>query len=217
MLITLNKTMNKVIHGMWLTATPFVVVVVVSALITSCIGPHFVTDPHSKTPGYRIFRGTSEGFRISFEYPEKWRRLSPEKYDTYYVIFLYVTGKNASISISSDMNAAYGGEFENANASIEHSVNISSNGLEFQVISRGNISLGSGEWQELVYSFRDKDYGLDPHMPVGTVTDKISVDRELALDYKTRVYEIGLSVDYDEYARVNRDFDHLLATFRFLD
>jgi len=31
-----------------------------------------ITDPDSSTPGYKLYKGTNNGFHISFEYPDSW-------------------------------------------------------------------------------------------------------------------------------------------------
>jgi hypothetical protein len=75
------------------------------------------------------------------------------------------------------------------------------------------VWLGQVEAQELTYSYRFK--GTEAHY--GITFDEIVTRRYLAADYKGRIYDIDLFVDADRYENVREGFEHLIATFRFLE
>jgi hypothetical protein len=186
-------------------------------LISSCSCTN--EDPDAKTEGYRLFIGNTEGLYISFEYPDTWRRDDIEKHDAWE--YFYLLGcKSSYMDISSDVNAANGGEFENARARLEDRLNSFSNLFdEFEILSRGKVLLGNVEGEEAVYSYFFVNYpNLDWHPgapPLGP--DKYVIHRLLAVDYKGRIYSLFFRVDADEYEEFIGDFEHIIATFKFLD
>jgi hypothetical protein len=177
-------------------------------LISSCWLPHYVTDPHAKTPGYRLYTGRTEGLSVSLEYPDTWKRLSNEKYDTFELVRLDNENSD-SIDISSDLNAAQGGEYESAHALLQYCLNRDGGLLEFRLISQGLVMLGEVEGEELSYSWRFKAKEVD--------IDKVVIQKYVVVDYEGRVYSVSLFVDADKYEGIKEGFEHLLATFRFLE
>jgi len=191
-----------------------VVLAMAMPLISSC----WLPDSQAETPGYRLFTGRTEGLRISFEYPEMWRRKDIEKHDAFEDLRL-LSDNSAYVDISSDVNAAKGGEFENAHALLEDWLDSFSSEQEFEILSRGKALLGNVEGEEAVYSYFFVNYpNPDWHPgapPLGP--DKYVIKRFLAVDYKGRIYSFLFGVDADEYESVKESFEHLLATFKFLD
>jgi hypothetical protein len=196
--------------------SPFVfiiaVVIVLTATSLSC-APHYVDDPIAGTPGFKMFTSRVPGFRISFEYPDTWRRLSVEGQGEGKWIFLYPT--ESSISISSDALTNAGGEFDNPNQLIQHELEREPFLPEFQIIRKGNVQLGQEPGKEVVYSYRymRKD---DPHLPPGTAIDKLVVERSIAAEHKGRIYHVNALIDNDDEV-TQQSFEHLITTFRFLD
>jgi len=185
-------------------------------LLSSCSGLlHYVTDPQAKTPGYRLFTGHTEGLRISFEYPDTWKRLSIEKYDAFEL--LRIDDENsASINVVSDVNAANGGEFENAHTLLQHYLSHESDSPTLKILSQGKVLLGNVEGEEVSYSSRFTAEHM-PGKPADYIVDKVVIWRYIVVDYKGRIYDIHLLVDADKYDAVKEGFEHLIATFRFLE
>jgi hypothetical protein len=181
--------------------------------VTLLILPSSCEDPIG-SPESRLFTGRTEGFRISFEYPDTWRRDEVYKYDAYRVISLYSSG--LTVSVSSDVTANNGGDFADASELIQTHAGYDSWRPEFQIISRSKTQLGQVEWEEVIYSCRFI-HNLDPHLPPNTVVDYIGINRSLATDHQGRIYGINLIADVDSYQEVREGFEHLIATFRFLD
>jgi len=138
-----------------------------------------------------------------------------EKYDTFRVIDLR-PNETDTVSITSDVTAAKGGDFTNAGELVQHLLDLDSAAPEFRILSRTRVRLGQVEAEEVIYSYRFvvKD---DPHLPPGTVINKVLVARELAVDYGERIYHVGLLADGDKYENLKEGFEHLIATFRFLE
>lgn len=83
--------------------------VMLVAVFSSC---NFFGDPAARTPGYKLFTGTTDGFRISFEYPDSWIRKPVEQYGEKYdgaITLDLVTSQDTLITIDSYLNAANGG------------------------------------------------------------------------------------------------------------
>ena len=185
-----------------------VAVVVGTIIACFCSYPHYTTDPPAKTAGYKLYTGRTQGLRISFEYPDTWRRQTIEKHDTFRVVFFdYETGSG---SIGSDATAGEGGEFEGPNELIHYELDRDSSRPEFDIMSLTKTRLGQAEGEEAIYSYR-----LMLKSP--TVIDKIVVQRTLAAEYQGRIYDISILANADSYDIVKEDFEHLIATFRFLD
>ena len=191
------------------------VVVIITPTVSSCGFPWDASDPVSNTSGYRLFTGKDEGFRVSFEYPDTWRRKGIEKYDSSIGVRL-ILSDTSSIHVSSYMSSNGGGDYENAGELIPDLLNIYSERPEFQVLSYTTVRLGQVEGEEVIYSYRFI-VESDPHLSPETVIDKMVIGIILAADYKGRIYDIGLGVDDDEYENVRADYEHLIDTFQFLD
>lgn len=191
-----------------------VIVIVPTTIVSSCGFPSFVTDPAAKTPGYRLFTGRTEGFRISFEYPDTWQRQAIYKYDT--LRSIYLKSETSKTYVSSDMSYPNEPGADNASDSVQRHLRDASRREEFQLLSHTKVHLGQAEGEELVYFYR---LTVPPEFayPRGTVIDKLMVERYLAADYEGRIYSLSSSVDADKYENVKEDLEHLIATFRFLD
>ena len=177
-------------------------------LTTSCLG---ATDPPAQTKGYRLYTGTVEGFRISFEYQNALYRKAVEIHDNDRIVELY--SDDFTIGIGSEVTAASGGFYANAAELVEDLLNVASHSPEFQVISRGKTWLGPVEAEEGIYSYR---LIMGPPFLTNTI-DSVDMKRIVAADYGGRIYSIDLYVEKDKYEDVKEGFEHLLATFRFLD
>ena len=188
------------------------VLVMIVPVVSSC---------QQAAPGYKFFTGRTEGLRISFEYPDTWRRKVFEKHDAFENSRLQ-SDNSAYVDISSNVNAANGGNFENAHARLEDWLDSFSSQQEFKILSRGKMLLGNIEGEEAVYSYFDRSGSipfLDYHqgMTYSPLPDRYVIKRFLAVDYKGRIYSFLFGVDADEYESVKESFEHLLATFKFLD
>lgn len=82
------------------------VLMITIPLVSSCQRyPHYVTDPASKTLGYKLFRGDYEGLYVSFEYPDSWHRES-RKDETLEIFDML--NQSLVVSIRSQISAAQG-------------------------------------------------------------------------------------------------------------
>lgn len=200
---------------------PLYVAIVTIMLITtasSCtLLNDLVGDPPAKTSGYRLFTGRTDGLRVSFEYPDSWQRRSLKKYDTYRALSLEVSPK-VKVNIDSDVNIANGGRYEDAAQLIQHYLNISSGNIDFRVLSHTKVNLDRVKGEELIIIFRFLNNVLDPHLPPGIrLFDEPQIERHFITDHRGHIYDIYLMIDADKYDTVKSDFEHLLATFRFLE
>jgi hypothetical protein len=186
-----------------------IVAVILSILASSC---GWAIDPHSKTPGYRLYTGRTDGFRVSFEYPDVYSRyLGIEKDKTSASINLYYETDHSIIGVVSYVNTANGGHLEDAHAAVEHYMEVVSKDPEFQILSQKDISLGGATGEEVICSSRqDSTHAVPP-------VSRIAMQRFLAVDYGKRIYEIDIIIDADKYMDIKDGFEHLLATFRFLE
>ena len=164
--------------------------------------------PPEVTEGYIQFTGKTEGLPISFEYPAIYGNFGLEKLGTLEKLGLYDC-HTARISISSDMNTANGGDYENAHARLMHELDIASNVPEFQLIKQSERAIAGISGEELIYSV-NLESSVDIIPPIGKMTYRLVV-----ADYKGRIYSISIFVDADKYDDVKEGFEHLLATFKF--
>lgn len=167
--------------------------------------------------GYRLFRSNVEGFHISFEYPFSWQAGRVQTTLNGTGVFILIGG-NSSMTVSSELTKATGGTYDNASELMNSFYSQVPRVLESKVLNWGKVKLGNTEAQELIFSSRlyvTAEY--DPHLPVGTVIDKIVVQWQIATDYKERIYFIQGAVDQEQYDKVKPNLDHLLSTFKFLD
>lgn len=124
--------------------------------------------------------------------------------------------KTSSVYVTSYVNVGEGGYFKDAGELVQDHFERESSFPEFKVLSRSKTYLDGIEGEELFDSWRFVETD-DPHLPAGTVIDKLVVHRFLAVDYKEHIYNIYLSADADEYD-INKDgFEHLITTFHFRD
>jgi hypothetical protein len=191
----------------------FFIIVMLFAMV-SCYPPKAVVDPDSKTPGFKLFTGTSRGFRISFEYPNNWQRTAVEGGGggrSYMPLFL----PDSYITISSDINKSKGGN-EDASDSIQFELNIISKYTGYQLISRNNIMLGQASGEEVIssYPFEGQDNLLPPAY---TNVGEIVIERVLGVDYKGYLYYTRLLANLKAYDNEKTGFEHMLSTFRFLN
>jgi hypothetical protein len=131
------------------------------------------------------------------------------------VIFLRPNDTD-TVGITSDVASPGGGDYANAAALVQDILDVNSEQPEFRVLSRTRVRLGETEAEEAVYSYRYLRAG-DPHLPPGTVIDKMVVGRLIAADRKERIYDVSLLAEVDEYEGIKDGFEHLISTFRFLD
>ena len=178
-------------------------------MASACYGLHSVTDPDSKTPGYKLFTGRTGGVRVSFEYPNTWRRISADG-------LVYLVSQDSYVTVCSVANKSEGGNYADAGELTQHWLDSWSTAPEFRVLSRGKAQLGQAEGEEVMYSRRFQ--GSDPHAPLVPIElGEIAVTRTLDVDYKGRIYVIDLLAAVDRFETVKGDFEHLIATFRFLE
>ena len=193
-------------------------VTIFTIVFSSCGYLGYVTDPASKTQGYRIFTGQTEGFRISFEYPKTWTRQAIQNDKASKSLNIHTP--YSSIIVSSDATVGNGGDFINAAELIQHEIDLNLNkefpSPGFQIISQNNIQLGKVDGEDLVYSFRLQGLAVEAPAEKANI-DKIVLQRITAADYKGRIYDIGIFVDADKYEAVKDGFEHILSTFKFLN
>jgi hypothetical protein len=204
------------LRRLWLLITFAVALVITTAFTSSCFDLTYANDPTADTPGYRLFTGKSEDLRFSFEYPDEWRRvvrgiigLSRSVYLIPYDYFY------SRVIVRSETTSANDGDFADAGELIEQILDVPSESPEFKILSHGVASLGQAEGEEVIYSFRPQrePYYLLPEF----LYDQLVVTRDLVADYGNRIYYVSLVVDADQYESFRKGFEHLIATFYFLE
>ena len=206
--------------------------------ITSCSPPppentDNTTNPPAVTPvtlGYTLFQGNTEGLLISFEYPENWR------FDGLYTI---KSKAGIALKFGSDSTESYVAiesmslpydespiAYENAHDLLQEQVwwhssfkNPGQGDYSMlpppDLVSR-TITLGGVEGEWISFS-SDKFDPLYYHSPNPKKLHIIY--RHAAVDYKGCIYwiryQVNTNVDDDE--KYKQGFDHILATFRFLE
>ncbi len=185
-------------------------VATLALVTTSCYPPKAVIDPESKTPGYKIFSGSSKGFRISFEYPDSWKRTAVEHGGgsgrSYLPLFL----PDSYITISSDSDN------QPADAAIQLRLDIISKYPEYKLISRSNNTLGQTTSEQVVSSYPFE--GQDNLLPQAYANiGETVIERVITVNYKGYIYYIYFLANLVAYDNEKPGFEHMLSTFRFLN
>jgi hypothetical protein len=192
-----------------------VLVLVISILGLSSCELIYVGDQKANTPGYKIFEGKDEGFRIRFEYPDSWKRDALDNYNGFMVLD-FGGLKTMALNVISELNTSNGGQSADAGTAIQHDLDIYSKRPEYNLLSHQTIKLGQIECHEVIYTFRF--IFDDQHAPrASSHIDKNKTIRTIAADKQTRIYRIDLVIDTDDYERIRPGFEHMISTFRFLD
>jgi hypothetical protein len=123
---------------------------------------------------------------------------------------------DCSVIIDSDANKSKGGRYSNASEAIQSEIDSHATLDKFKIINRDTIQLGQTKAEELIYSYIYP--GQDPHMPV-TYADagETVIARTIDVVYQNYLYDIGLLAAIDNYENAKIGFEHLIATFRFLN
>ena len=204
--------------------------------ITSCwpwhpdsdANPSVVTPgytPPVVTQGYRLFKGDTEGLLVSFEYPDSWVFEDGESNSIYADFHLRFGYQNSiTLQFSSEVSVRSfpqsfslpPSHFKNASDFLEYKVSDVSGLSSFQSISKGKYKLGNVEGEEASYSFLDI---MVVSVEIGTELRQNVIYRHVVADYEGRIYWVRLRVntDVDKFEDYNPDFEHLLATFKFLE
>jgi hypothetical protein len=166
------------------------------------------TDPRSSIDGYRVFTGETEGFLISFSYPDSWKRsaVSSNSSETRTELIF----QNYTISISSKVS---NDESVNAAAIIQKYIDVNKIRPEFSIIHQDSIILGNQEAQDLLIAYR---FVFDDR-ELGRYIDKSFFERIVATDYQGRTYKIYAPILLEEYEITNEVIDNIVETFEFLD
>jgi hypothetical protein len=184
----------------------FLVIAMIIFMTTSCYAPKLVIDSDSGTPGYKLFKGTKKGFRISFEYPNTWDRVTVDRVGT--GSYMPLLPPDCSVIISSDVGSSQ--------IALQFQLDLISKHREFSLISRDNVTLGQAEGEEIICSYLFP--GQDPHLPGAYVdTGETVINRILSVDYKGYYYYIELIASLNAYDIEKTGFEHMLSTFRFLN
>jgi hypothetical protein len=134
--------MNMLVHRRVVNLSLLTFVTIFTMAFSSCGYPSYVTDPASKTQGYRLFTGRTDGFQISFEYPNTWTRQVVENSEKLKTVNFQPPF--ASMSVSSYVTIANGGDFSNADELIQHEIDLNLNkefpAPEFKIISQKNTT-----------------------------------------------------------------------------
>ncbi len=187
-------------------------------LMPGCQLARYAQDPPAQTAGYSVFTGKREGLRVQFEYPEGWQRLRPEGRDDFEMVRMNAGLKVlwASADVSSWLMAGDGTEPGSATEEVGRELDFASRLREFRLVRHDREMVGGVEGEGVTYSYH-VHVDNDPHLPAGTVIDRDLGRRLVAVEHGGRVYSLSLVVEAAEYDGMNRAFEHLLATFRFLD
>jgi hypothetical protein len=173
-----------------------------------------VTDPESNTPGYKLFEGKKNGFRISFEYPDSWGRVSLATSGNYN--YMPLLPPDSSVIIDSVTNKNKGGDYIDASDLIQSKLDSKSRQTYLKILSRNKIQVGQGEGEEVTFSYIFP--GQDPQKPpVYARAGEVVIFRLLDVNYKDHIYDINVVAAEDKYESAKVDFEHLIRTFRFLD
>lgn len=198
---------SKVIFG-------FAVAVLAVVTFVSCNSyPTEVTDPQSKTSGYKLFTGATDGFPISFEYPNGWSRMSIDKgATTRHVRFL---SSDCAVVVNSFINKSKGGDYANADELIQYKLSLKDQQPEFEIVRRTMVRLDQTDGEEAIYSYLFE--GSDPHAPpVPIYTNDPAIAWIIDADYKDRICDLNFISKADNFEVAKLGFEHLIATFSFL-
>jgi hypothetical protein len=209
---------NTIVRRIGLVLILAIFISAVSSLSCSCLSSN---NSSTVTPGYTLFKGNTEGLMVSFEYPDSWvleasRSTSTgERMDLHFGSNLNGFGFNSSIMVSSvpqSYSDPLAFHFKDASDLLKYEVSDVSSLPSFRSISSGGYMLGNIEGEEVSYSYLQA-YDLLLQRPFRNV-----IVRNVAADYKNRIYWImmTLDTDFDKFEDYNPDFEHLLATFKFL-
>ncbi len=183
--------------------------------LTSCLPLLPGMDPDAPTAGYKVFTGRVDGFRITFEYPEGWTKTKFERYDEHadYRVQRFSPHGLSSLAVSSQTDTSGGGKYATASELVNSLLEADDNAPEFHLISKSEPSLGQVAAYEVVASFRLQ--GKDAHSTA--VVDEIVVERRIGANYRGRIYVISTFADENEDLVVKPGYEHIVATFHFLD
>lgn len=191
-------------------AIPLLLFVAIAMITFSC-SCSFFGDADAATPGYKLFKGNTRGFRLTFEYPGEWQRKSVERYDDSIQVAFNMT-RVSSMSVGSDLVSSPKG-YASAKELVGHFLDLASRAPESQILTQSQSRLAHVDAAELAYSYRLKF--TDAHS--GSAIDRVVVERILAADYENRVYTVMLLASVEEYEGIRGGFEHLIASFRFLE
>lgn len=183
--------------------------------LTSCLPFLPGMDPDAPTAGYKVFTGRVDGFRITFEYPQGWRKTRFDRYDGHgdFRAQNFSPYGGSSLYVSSQTNASSGGKYATAAQLVDTLLRVDSSSKEFRILGQSELRLGQAAAIETTCSYRLQ--GKDAHSTA--VVDKVLIAREIAADYNGRIYGISTSADEKEDPIVKEGYEHIVATFRFLD
>lgn len=171
-------------------------------------------DQLAATPGYKLHEGRLRDMLISFEYPDTWSRhsigdiaiyLRPSPGEDLFEVEI-LSWDVALKGVTSD---------EKAPAVLQYYLDTESTTPEFQIISRGKIILSNVEGEEVCYSLHIM--GRITTEPISVIRDRVQIRRRLSVDYKGLNYLLSFFVDADKYEEIKPGFEHVIATFRFLE
>lgn len=170
--------------------------------------PPATTAP-TVTPGY-LLEGGTKYLSVSYEYPDDWLRTVLD-FNSFYPkgqIKLDING-NAWVWIDTP-----GGPWTNTNEYVQWEVDIWKNEPDFHLLNGGKVMFGDTEGEEAIFIY---------HQSPGThqvPREEMNVlCRVAAAEYKGTIYSVMLlmNTERQDYAEIKPDFDHLVATFKFLE
>jgi hypothetical protein len=183
---------------------------VLAVLFSSCQRIKIVVDPAAATPGYKLFKAKTNGFRISFEYPDSWSRAAVDRVGTYFYMPLFPP--DSSIIIDSSVRSRTN---KNAGELFTSDLDSDSYLKEFQLLSRNKIRLGQIECEEAIYSYIYP--GQDLHIPdVHVEPGELAIARLIDADYQGYIYDINFISTDKNYPNAKIGYEHLINTFIFL-
>jgi hypothetical protein len=165
-------------------------------------------DPRSSVDGYRVFTGKTDGFLISFSYPDSWKRSTVSS--TANETSVDLDFQNQTIVISSEIS---NNESVNAVAIIQKYIDRNVWRPEFIIFHQDTIILGNQEAQDLLIGYR---FVFDDHELVRHI-DKPFFERIVASDFQGRTYMIYAPINLEEYEITNQVIDNVIETFEFID
>jgi hypothetical protein len=190
--------------------------VLLFALASSCNYLPFQGDPAAETPGYKIYTGNSKGIPVSFEYPNSWKRKSIESIGIIKSMLFLREDVSFNLSVASQPNKANNGDFTDSNELTNYYTNIYSKLPEFQLLSQTPVDVNKIRGANIIYRFRSIEF-VPEAPPESANINQIDIVREVIIDYKGNIYDIGAEIREDRYKSIEKDFDHLINTFKFLN
>jgi hypothetical protein len=174
------------------------------------------------TPGYKLFQGDTEGLMVSFEYPEDWV-LSTENPDEHrQSIFIKFGSSSPEWVHSCVLIESYPIPYHKPPIAYEdaHDLIYDKTIGNYPIIPpdlvSGAIVLGGIQGETVSYS-ADEPNPMYYHSPDPEILHILY--RHVAVDYKGRIYWIlyDINTNLDDNDSYEPGFEHLLATFRFLE